>query len=187
MQIIQIRGGNACGKTTTVRQFVEKNNLKIQQIEVKGIKTDISVGKDIVVLGRYDKLNGGCDLFKNKNHVMNTLMYVLKNIRPKLIVFEGILYGVTFKMGEEVNKLAKMYGYHYTGITLYRSKENGMKILKERNGDAFFNENHFLQKYTASLIAYKKLLKSGIDVRLINTDNIKKEDMYKIIQDNIRS
>ena len=188
MQIIQIRGGNACGKTTTVRQFAEQYKLKILEIEVSGIKTDISTNnKDIVVLGRYDKLNGGCDLFKNKKHVINTLIYIIKTIKPKIIIFEGILYGITFQMSYEINKIAKMYGYKYTGITLYRSKENGMKLLIQRNSGANFNEEHFLQKYKSAFVSHQKLVESGVDMRLINTDKILEDEMYKIIEKEIRS
>ena len=186
MQIIQIRGGNACGKTTTVRQFVNKHNLQIKTIEVGGISTDISTdNKGIVVLGRYDKLNGGCDLYKNRKHVIDTILYAIKNIKPKLIIFEGILYGITYKMGYDIHKIAKMYGYKYKGITLYRSKENGMKILALRNNGTYYNEDHFLQKYKSSLVAHDKLIKSGVDMILINTDNVPENEMYKIIENNI--
>ena len=186
MQIIQIRGGNATGKTTTVRQFVNKHNLKIEEIIVNGQKTYISTNnKDIVVLGRYDKLNGGCDLFEGREHVTQTIIYIIKTMRPKTIIFEGFIYGLSYKFGCDVQKLAQIFGYEYLAITLIRDENNGLNILYKRNGAVNINEKNFLSKYKASISAHKKLKNSGIKALMVNTDNVQEKEMYKIIENNM--
>lgn len=60
-----------------------------------------------------------------------------------------------------------------------------MKILRERNGSANFNEEHFIQKYKSSIVAHKKLEEMGVTMRLVNSDLKKKEEMYTIIDEEI--
>lgn len=60
-RIIQIRGANATGKTTIVRQFIDRHDLKMAWKDINGVKTPFYVSDDkkIVILGRYDRKTGG--------------------------------------------------------------------------------------------------------------------------------
>ena len=182
MKVVQIRGNNASGKTTSVRQFVQRNNLELEEIEVNGIKTNISVGKNVVVLGRYDKKTGGCDLFQNKEHVLSTIVWVIKNIKPETIIFEGLIYSFTYRFASVVSNTAKRYGYNYQAVCLYCPFDITMGRLYKRNGGNPVNEETIKLKTKAMLASYNKLLANGYAVKLLDTSNMDADKMFTIVE-----
>lgn len=188
-KIIQIRGSNAVGKTTCIRSFILKNGLQIENILVGNIKTDITTDKHhkIIILGRYDVLNGGCDRYKNKYHIIDTILFLIKEYKPFYIIFEGFIYGKTFKFAMDLYKIAKLFNYEYVPIVLFRNPEKALELLYARNGEAKINEKTFYDCYKSSLSSYRKIKDSGINIKLFNTDNILEDEMYKIIEKEIRS
>ena len=56
MKLIQIRGNNASGKTTTVRQFIQRNNFEIKEISIKGKKTIIAIAHRLSTLISCDRI-----------------------------------------------------------------------------------------------------------------------------------
>ena len=187
MKLIQIRGNNASGKTTTVRQFIQRNNFEIKEISIKGKKTFITTNKDnsIVVLGRYDKKTGGCDLFDNKEHVFNTIVWAMVNLRPQTIIFEGMIYSFTYKFASILSDYVRNYNYKYVGICLYIPLELSLERLYKRNGGKQINESMLRDKAKAMLGSYKKLHDNGYNVKLLNTGQMKEENMYKILEDEL--
>ena len=185
MKLIQIRGCNAAGKTTTVRQFIEKNNFRSEEILIKGIRTYITINKDnsIVILGRYDKKTGGCDLFKNKEHVLHTIIWLIVNIRPKTIIFEGLIYGLSYKFASELSDYVRNYNYEYIGICLYIRPDIAIDRLYNRNGGKKINEQYIFNKTKAAMSAFKKLKCNGYKVKLVDTSDISQGNMFKILED----
>lgn len=185
MKLIQIRGCNASGKTTTVRQFIQRNNFEIKEINIKGKKTFITTNNDnsIVVLGRYDKKTGGCDLFDNKEHVFNTIIWIIMNLRPQIIIFEGLIYSFTYKFASVLSDYVRNYKYKYVGICLYISPELSLTRLYKRNGGKPVKENLIYAKTKAMMGAYKKLFDNGYNVKMIDTGKINENEMYKILED----
>ena len=186
-KIIQLRGSNAVGKTTAVKEFVKAHKMIITTVDINGTTTHIThdIKKEIIVLGRYDVLNGGCDRFKNKRHVIETIVFLIKEYKPKVIIFEGFIYGKTFKMACDIEKLSKIYGYQYIPITLYRSPQKALELLYSRNGKEKINEKTFYECYKSNLSSFKKIKAVGISIKLYNTDNIQKNHMKEIIEENI--
>lgn len=187
MKLIQIRGNNASGKTTTVRQFIQRNNFEIKEISIKGKKTFITTNEDnsIVVLGRYDKKTGGCDLFDNKEHVFNTIIWVIVNLRPQTIIFEGMIYSFTYKFASILSDYVRKYNYKYVGICLYIPVELSLERLYKRNGGKQINEKMLCEKAKAMLGAYKKLYEKGYNVKILDTGKIKEEVMYQILENEL--
>lgn len=182
MQVIQIRGNNASGKTTSVRQFVENNNLRLEEVDVKGIKTNICTGENVVVLGRYDKKTGGCDRFRGREHVLSTIIWVIKNIKPDTIVFEGVIYSFTYTFASVVRAAVKRYGYGYKGICLYCPLDITFERLYNRNGGKPVNEEAIKLQARNLYVSYKRLLNSGVDMEMLDTSKIDLEEMHTIIE-----
>lgn len=184
MKVIQIRGSNGAGKTTIVKQFVERNNLEMQSVNVNGRETFISVNKQkgIVVLGRYDKKTGGCDLYANTEHVLSTIMWAIVNLKPKIIVFEGMIYSLSFKFASKVSNFVKKYNYDYVALSLYTDPEVVLERIYKRNGGKTINEKLVLDKIKSVSRSHYRLVNSGYNSKLIDTTEVKKEDMYKIIE-----
>ena len=187
MKIIQIRGSNGSGKTTTVKQFVERNNLHIEEIFIKGKKTFITTNDkhSIVVLGRYDKNIGGCDLFDNKEHVFNTILYVVTTFRPEIIIFEGLIYSFTYKFASNLSDYMKNYKYSYQGICLYIPIEVALERIYIRNGGKPIKEDYIITKTKTLISSYRKLLSNGYNVKMVDTSKIEKENMYKILENEL--
>lgn len=184
MKLIQIRGSNGSGKTTMMKQFVEKHNLEIKNIDVGGIPTDISTNQDmsIIVLGKYNKKTGGCDLYKNKEHISKTIYQVVKDYRPKILLFEGLIYGLTYKFAKTLADTMKKYGYDYKGICLYLEPELAIKRVLLRNGGKSINHQAIYDKTKSFLASYEKLKKDNYNVKMINTGNVNIENMVDILE-----
>lgn len=186
-KLIQIRGANATGKTTIVRQFIQRHNLSMSYIEIGGVTTPLNVSDDgsIVVLGRYDKSTGGCDLFKNKAHVVATIKYSVKRYAPKVIIFEGFIYGKTFSFAFQLNQLCKLLGYEFKAIVLRRRFERTLELITERNGGKPFsieNLKHTVRDVSESA---KKLKAAGIKTKVVDADLLPFNDMYTILEEEI--
>lgn len=185
MKVIQIRGSNGAGKTTIVRQFVQRNNLEIKKISIKGKETYISTNNNgsIVVLGRYDKKTGGCDLYENTEHVLNTMLWAIINLKPKIIVFEGMIYSLSYTFASKVSNIVKKYNYQYLAISLYTNPEVVLERIYKRNGGKAIKENLIFEKIKAVRSSHNKLISNGYNSKIIDTTNIKENEMFKILED----
>lgn len=184
MKIIQIRGSNGAGKTTIVRQFCERNGLKIKSLNINNRETFISTNDEgsIVVLGRYDKKTGGCDLYANTDHVLSTIMWVIINMKPRLIVFEGMIYSLSFKFATKVANFVKQYNYEYLALSLYTEPDVVLERIYLRNGGKKINEKLVLDKIKSVSKSHTRLVDNGYNSKLIDTTKTDKNEMYKIIE-----
>lgn len=187
-RMIQLRGANACGKTTAVNQFIRLHDLQTDTLEYRGKNYELQTDGRIYVIAkrRDDGTYGGLDGYvRNRDELVNVLIKVLKVKKPEILVFEGLVYGLTYKLGCQINEIAKSHGYHYTAVCLYLPLNEALERLYKRNGGKPINEETLTQKGLNGLRAYTKLSKSGIDTRLIDTADIPKDKMYKLIEDEI--
>lgn len=188
-KIINIRGGHASGKTTTVREFVNSNKTRVETIYIYGLKTDLTIFEErsIIVLGRYDQEGCvGCDRFKGGNHIKKALYYVANNYKPEVIVYEGIMYSVTCKLSSEISDLSNQLGYEWIGILLYRTIENQKSLMETRDRKKEYNEDNFNAKYRTAMRSFQMLQEIGKNVKAIDVNNFKKQDMKKIIEAELR-
>ena len=183
-KVIQLRATNAMGKTTVIRQFINKYNLIVDKINVLNDKVYVTHSKDntLFILGKYNDKWGGCDNFKDKQQVFNTIVFLVKNYQPKYIIFEGLLYGKTFQFAYNLNNYLKRYNYKYKGIVLNSSFEFALERLKKRNNNSEINIEAFYNTWYSVLNSYKKLKQKNVDMELIDITSIKYEDMVKILE-----
>lgn len=184
--LIQLRGVNASGKSTAVRQFIERNGLKPTYIQAEGKTTKIEANKQCAVVGWYkpDAVSEGCDAhIDNKEH-LKAVLQKLAEKQYRVIVFEGLIYGITYKLATEINSIARFYGYKYRPLYLYCRYTQMLERLMERNGNnTGVNFDTLDTKYERARIAAEKLQEAGICTRFINTTDIKRGEMYRIIQE----
>lgn len=184
--VLNIRGTHCSGKTTAVRSIIETHPNEIVETKINGWKTSFTIldGGATVVLGRYDQSAcGGCDRFKGGNHVKLALKYVAQNYRAETIIYEGIMYSITYKMATEIAQLANSLGYEWESIYLNRDYEEMIKFLKQRNKGKPVNIENVNMKYERAFWAYKKLLETGYNVKFIDVTNTNKEQLLKAIRE----
>lgn len=186
MKVIQIRGSGGAGKTTTCRQFIINNGMKCVEIPIvgeKGAKSYIMKSPDnqVVVLGRYDRKIGGCDLFNNRKQVFDVILWVIRNIKARVIIFEGLIYS-SGKFAVDMCEEVKKHGYEYVGITLATPPTVALKRLYRRNGGSPINESNVYAKYKQVISVHDRLVKSGYTDYLIDTSNIPINEMHKTLE-----
>lgn len=188
-KVVQIRGANAVGKTTAIRMFLARGVFEIVPIKIgaKEVECNWDEKRGIFVIGRYDKcVSGGVDsAIKSREELLNTIAKAIREYKPETLLFEGILYGLTFKFAFDLSVFLKGVGYEYVGIGLFPPLGVAFDWLSERNGGKRVNETHIQQKWYSALKSIKKLKDAGLNVRVVDSSKIRLEDMWKIIEDAI--
>lgn len=188
-KFIHLRGGMAVGKTSTARQFISRGSFVNEQINVFGKYYPYMYDKQcgIVVTGRYDdRVCGGLDgRITNKQVMLEYIAKIAKEIGPKYIVFEAVMYGKTVKFAEDVSALIGRYGYEYVGICLLPPLECASERLAQRNGGKTINWERFSAQHLQSERSYLELKKRGYNMRAVDTSRIEKGSMWEIIQKEI--
>lgn len=189
MKVIQLRGTNATGKTTAIRQFIERGHFRVDQIKVgaRWIEYHWDPERRIAILGRYDKaVTGGVDGYiTEKNQLLNSIMTIVNKVKPEALLFEGIVYGVTFQFAYELSRLLNKIGVEYTGICLLPSLNVVFERLAARNGGKAVDYMSVQAKWFSASRAYEKLRKAGVNAKAIDTTKIPKDQMYRIIEDEL--
>lgn len=187
MKVIQLRGTNAVGKTTAIRQFVNRGNFCVKSFVMNGIEVEYHKDDErgIVVLGRYDQnVTGGIDgRITNKNVLRDAILKALSVEKPNVLLFEGIVYGVTFKFAYELFKVLKLRGCDYLGVCLEPPLDVSFERLSERNGGKPIDAMSVQQKWFTAQRAYEMLKEAGVPVVFVDSSKIPKDKMYKIIED----
>lgn len=188
-RLIHLRGTNGVGKTTAVLQFIERGEFtkEVELIGENGYEYHRDASRNIVVLGRYGETTcGGIDgRITDKEVLKNVVAHFLKKLRPTTFVFEGVLYGVTFRFGDELRRICEALGYEYVGVCLTTPLETAIERVIKRSGNAGVDIMSIQSKYFSSLRAYQKMKATGAKVELIDTSNIDYGCMYRIIQERL--
>lgn len=198
-KIIQIKGTNGCGKSTTVAQFMDKYNFVRETIFLKK-KIDFYSYKDICVLAKLSNKNSprsnkpiilsdgrryvGLDgVITDKNLLHEVIFNIIKLKEPRVFIFEALVYGKTYTFSRILNTLAKSMNYEYISVFLTCRNNGFYERVKIRNQGKYFNQS--LQKKTNILAARaaKKTMQAGIKTIVVDTSEIEKNNMYKIIED----
>ena len=185
MKVIQLRGTNATGKTTAIRQFINHGTFSVKKISVgnRMIEYHWDANRRIAILGRYDQcMSGGVDGYITSKEVLGSaILRILKFIQPNVLLFEGIVYGVTFQFAYDLSKILGKIGCEYVGICLIPPLDVALERLNERNGGKPVDVLSVQNKWFTANRAYGRLKAAGINVKVIDTSSIPKADMWKII------
>lgn len=186
--VLQIRGSNATGKTTVVKGFIERNRLFKRSINIRKFGecfyySDCS--NKYIVIGDYEKKNGGCDCLKGAEHVYCFLKEIIEAYEPEILIFEGFIYSTSAKFARVLNKELNKCGYKFKAIFLYRDFNDVIDKISIRNGGAKLNIESLYSSYNSAIKAYINLLKSGINIKRIDVTNYEFEDMKSLISEEI--
>lgn len=185
--IVEIRGTNASGKTTTVKQFIGiHKNQELMEIEYLPNKTAhvVRFGNNMFAIGRYDKKISGVDLYASKEKVFRVIKLLLDNYNPNLIVLEGAIFGKTYKTTYDLALLVSKYNFRVFNIFLKRDIQNNLKLLEKRNNGGNYNIVTFMNAYKAINKLSQKCLNEKIyDTVVINADKVPYDKMWTLISD----
>lgn len=184
MKIIQIRGNNGTGKTTIVREFIKKNEYEIVSVLVGRRKIECHKMGGIVVIGRYDKnVCGGCDAsIKTGDELKETIAKIVKQFRPDVLIFEGVMYGKSVGFTNDIFKYSRAIGAEFLAICLEPSFEKSLERIYKRNGGKEINLKSLESGWKGSLRSNEKLRAIGVPTKTFDTGSMSIEEMGKIIE-----
>ena len=186
--VLNVRGAHCSGKTTSVRGFINSHPNHIETAILGGKKTDYTVIEDlnVIVLGRYDQgMCGGVDRYKNGNHVKEAIVYIAQTHNPDWIIYEGIMYSVTFKMADEIADICSRIGYVWESIFLYRDFAEMIDFLEDRNNGKPVNLEAVTLKWERVQAVYQKIISAGRSVKKITVTGMPKKLLENIINEEI--
>lgn len=185
MLIIQVRGSNGVGKTTVVRGFLEEQPCTVadEVIHVNGRAIECHTAGDIFVIGRYNKNTcGGCDsAIKNAEELKNVLAYVARKIRPKVLIFEGVMYGKTVRLGLELFNFSKAIGAQFVAVCLEPAFDKALERIYTRNGGKDVNLKTLMSTWRSALKSNAALRAAGVSTMTFDTGNMTEEETRHII------
>lgn len=182
--VVQLRGLNASGKTTAMRQFAYSRGLEEKQIDANGVRTWIMTGKGTAVIGRYPKTSnfGGCDsCIKGKQHLLDTIVELMAE-GFEVIAFEGFLFSGSAKLAKEINQLAADHGYRYIAVLMNLGYSTELNRLFTRNGGKEINLKSFDSGRKGVYRSHEELRKAGIRTMMADSENTPIENMGEIVR-----
>lgn len=184
MKIIQIRGNNGVGKTTMVREFIKKHDSEIVSINVNKREIECHKINDIIIIGRYDKnACGGCDsAIKTADELKEVIAKIIRQLKPGVLIFEGVMYGKTVKFTEEIYSFARKAHYDFLAVCLEPSFETSLARIYERNGGKEINVKSLAEKWKHSITSNQKLREMKIPTITYDTGKMSVEEMGEVLE-----
>lgn len=185
MKIIQIRGINGSGKSTVAREYIENGHFVVREQSLAGSQYSYCYDGETAIIGRYDVREcGGVDgEIRDGDELKNLIVRIAKEVKPETLVFEGIMYGKSFQFSYDIHKWAKAMGHKYIALCLMPSFDEAMLRVWNRNGGKPVNVEALENGYRACIKSNSKLRAMGVDVRIVDTGNIPKGEMWRVIEE----
>lgn len=138
MAVINIRGTNGSGKTTTMMRIKEHyGNL----VEEKIGRVTVYRSEKTIILGAYKTATGGCDTIKTQDEVCNL---VLEFAKTHNVLFEGIVistlhsrYSTLAHIVFEKHSSRLSFGYMNTDIDQCLANVSKRRLAKGKDPDAY--------------------------------------------------
>lgn len=180
--LLNIRGANGSGKTTSVRDYLENHKLEDDELELSnGTKVPVNICDNSIVLGRYcGNKTDGLDPFNGEKLQKTIILEAIKKYQSEVIIFESLTMSSGYKPVLRMASMAKSMGYKWIAVYLYLNFDERYKRLCGRAGRPIST------LYVTSVLqscerAMKELSKNGILCKYINTSEIPREDMSNIV------
>lgn len=183
--VVNVRGINASGKSTAVREYCRVNGLKPKKIIRNGVTFKVMVGEEICVVGWYKPYSNseGCDTLRaDKEEFKDFIEYLLKKTDVKVIVYEKQIWSTTYKLTKEIHDICVKEGCIFVAVHMGIAYSSALNRLFERNGGKFGNLSNFDSRFYSVQNSRKNLIINKIPVIDVNIDAVPKEKMYMVIQ-----
>lgn len=181
--VINIRGINASGKSTAVREYCNENGLKPKTISFRGYDYKVMTDGRKYVLGWYKPYSNseGLDpLNVDKEEFKLFLHWFLRKYKPSFVAYEKQIWSTTYKLTSEIIKICKKYGYEFAVVLMQIKYEDALNRLYGRNGGEDKNFDNFDKRFYSVYHSSNAL--SGLDISFIRVDVMKIEiDRMKTI------
>lgn len=182
--VVNIRGINASGKSTAVRQFCKKYDMKPDTIRFNGFIWKVMTNGKYIAIGHYKPYSNseGCDPLNITGEMFkNFLTFILMQYDFEIVVYEKQIWSTTYKLTAEVRDLTKACGYSFIAVQMSINYSAALNRLFKRNGNNLGNLDNYDCRFDGVQRSRKKLIQSGTAVYDAMVSEIPEQDMYKII------
>ena len=184
-KLIQVCGINGTGKTTLMRRIIsDQQDIRKVQIEACGKGFEALTNGSVCVLGRYGECAcAGIDGYIRDKDELNALISnaLFLRIAP-VILFESVIYGLTFRFRKGVAEAARQNGYEYHAVQLIAPVELLEQRIYERNGGKRVNMEMIYTKQKNMVNGGKHLRQTGEKVLTIDTSNRTPDEVSEIVK-----
>lgn len=183
--VINIRGINASGKSTAVREYCRGNGLKPVTISFRGHNYRAMTDGRKYVLGWYkpysnseglDRLDADKEEFKLFFH------WFLRKYSPEVVVYEKQIWSTTYKLTSEIVKICKKYGYKFAVVLMQIKYEDALNRMYERNGGKDKNFENFNNRFLSVYRSTNSLSELDISYFRVNVMKIEIDRMKTILE-----
>lgn len=187
--VINIRGINASGKSTAVREYCRENGLKPITISFRGHNYRAMTDGRKYVLGWYKPYSNseGLDpLNVDKEEFKLFLHWFLRKYKPSFVAYEKQIWSTTYKLTSEIVKICKKYGYEFAVVLMQIKYEDALNRLYGRNGGEDKKFDNFDKRFYSVYHSTNAL--AALDISFFRVDVVKIEiDRMKTILEQAES
>lgn len=182
--VINIRGINASGKSTAVREYCRENGLKPVTISFRGYDYKAMTDGKRYVLGwykPYSNSEGLDNLDADKEEFKLFMHWFLRKYSPEVVVYEKQIWSTTYKLTAQLRKIAVEKGYGFVALVMMIGYNEALNRLFDRNGGNIGNLENYDGRYKSVYRTRETLLKAGVTVYDANMEKIDKARMGDVI------
>ena len=138
----------------------------------------------IAVVGKYNASNCcGVDAGNYTNDSLkNVIEYVLRNYKPKTLLFEDVRYGGLFSFKQKMNEIAGKNGYTYCAFTLIASLPCIAKRVINRSGNEECNFDQMRSKARQVIKSTQRVAELGAEAVWVDTEKKQPDAVLAILR-----
>lgn len=182
--VINIRGINASGKSTTVREYCRENGLKPVTILFHGHNYRAMTDGYKYALGWYKPYSDseGLDSLDVKKEEFKLFMHwFLRKYTPKVVVYEKQIWSTTYKLTAQLRKIAIENGYGFVALVMMIGYNEALNRLFNRNGGNIGNLENYDRRYMGVYRSREAILRAGVIVYDADVEKIDIAQMVHVI------
>lgn len=182
--VINVRGINASGKSTAVREYCNANGLKPVTISFRGNNYRAMTDGRKYVLGWYkphSNSEGLDSLDVDKEEFKLFFHWFLAKYNPEVVVYEKQIWSTTYKLTAQLREIAIGKGHGFVALVMLIGYDQALNRLFARNGGNIGNLDNFDGRYKQVYRTRRALARAGVCVYDANVESIERSRMSEII------
>ena len=182
-RIIQIKGNHGSGKTTLMNNLIKKGDFIKQNLRFKQINCCLLIDKNTVILAHQN--SKGCNfdgldaIIRDRNDLLSLVKIIITKFTPRDLIFEGAIYGATFKLSRDIEAVGATFQYDYINVWLRNDVEKSIQHILLRNGGKSFNFKTIKTRAKRFPKLFKDLEQAGQPVHVIDVDHLSPQQVLE--------
>lgn len=184
MKVIQICGTNGTGKTTLVKGLLTSGNFLRMELQIDGEVKEWWYDGEVAVIGRYTRNN--CCGVDAGNYSGEQLIKVIDTIlavyEPKAVVFECLMFGLSYKFKQNLFEVSKRHNRSYVVITLTAALTTLSERVIRRTGNENVNFDGVNSKMRQAINSTRLIQADGATAYIIDTEQKSKKEILDFLK-----